>query len=53
MNTEKIEKLLAEMTVEDLCGQLLNYNIPPNLTEAEIDAMFKSTRPLDNKCSAN
>ena len=45
MNTEKIEKLLAEMSDEDLCGQLLNYSIPASLTVEELDEMFKETRP--------
>ena len=45
MNMEKIEKLLSEMSTEDLCGQLLNYNIPASKTAEELDAMFKATRP--------
>ncbi len=45
MNTEMIEKLLAEMSDEDLCGQLLNYSIPASQTIEQLDAMFKHTRP--------
>ena len=45
MNETMIEKLLSEMSVEDLCGQLLNYSIPANKTIEELDEMFKTTRP--------
>ena len=45
MNTEKIEKLLDSMTVEDLCGQLLNYNIAPATPLEELDKQFRNTRP--------
>ena len=45
MNVEKIEQLLAEMTVEDLCGQLLNYNIPNSMPLEEVEKMFRETRP--------
>ena len=37
MNVEKIEQLLAEMTVEDLCGQLLNYNVPGSMPLEELE----------------
>ena len=45
MNTEMIEKLLDSMSVEDLCGQLLNYNIGPKMTLEELDEKFRKTRP--------
>ena len=45
MNTEKIEKLLDSMTVEDLCGQLLNYNIAPATPLEELEGLFRRTRP--------
>ena len=45
MKNEMIEALLAEMTDEDLVGQLLNYNISPNMTLETLEALFKNTRP--------
>ena len=45
MNEAMIETLLSEMSVEDLCGQLLNYNIPANKTIEQLDEEFKATRP--------
>ena len=45
MNSEMIEKILKEMSIEDLCGQLLNYNIPANKTDEELHEMFRNTRP--------
>ena len=45
MKEAMIEKLLSEMSVEDLCGQLLNYNIPASKTIEQLDEEFKATRP--------
>lgn len=45
MNTERLEKLIAQMSDEDLCGQLLNYNIPGSMPLEEVEEMFKTTRP--------
>ena len=45
MQAEMIEKLLAQMSVEDLCGQLLNYNIAPSETLEVLEEKFKNTLP--------
>ena len=45
MQAEMIEKLLAQMSVEDLCGQLLNYNIAPSETLDALEEKFKNTLP--------
>ena len=45
MKNEMIERLLSEMSDEDLCGQLLNYSIPASKTVEELDEMFSTTRP--------
>ncbi len=45
MKNEMIERLLSEMSDEDLCGQLINYNIPGSMPLEEVEKMFKETRP--------
>ncbi len=44
-HTEMIEKILESMSVEDLCGQLLNYNISPSTSLEVLEEQFRNTRP--------
>ncbi|MBE7062823.1 MAG: glycoside hydrolase family 3 protein [Ruminococcaceae bacterium] len=41
----KIEKLLREMSVEEMVGQLLCFNVPPEMTEEEFEAVIERTKP--------
>lgn len=40
-----IEEILQKMTVEEMVGQLLCFNVPPEMTEAEFEAVIERTRP--------
>lgn len=39
-----IESLINKMSTEELCGQLLCFNVPPELTEAEMESIIRETR---------
>lgn len=40
-----VEKILTEMSVEDLCGQLINFNVNGKLSYDEFEEMAKRVRP--------
>jgi len=42
---ELITSLIDEMSIDDLCGQLLNYNIPKSYPLDKLEALVKRTRP--------
>lgn len=45
MNMEQIDKLIEEMSLDDLCGQLLCYNVPGRWTAEEFEEIAKRTKP--------
>ena len=46
MNVNKeIEKILDDMSVEELCGQIINYNIPNFRNIEDFENFVKKVRP--------
>lgn len=45
MKNEMIERLISKMSDEDLCGQLLNFNIAHKTPLDVLEEHFKKTRP--------
>lgn len=41
----KIKKILTKMTTEEMVGQLLCFNIPPEMEPEEFDAIIRRTKP--------
>lgn len=42
---DRIEKIIDEMSIEDLCGQLINFNVSGKIPYEEFEELVKRIRP--------
>lgn len=43
--SKKLDEIIEKMSIDELCGQVLNYNVSPSWTEEYIAEVSKRTHP--------
>lgn len=42
---DKIKKIISEMTIEELCGQMINFSLSGNIPFDKFEEFAKKVRP--------